>query len=65
MHTLRRRTARLFENMIAAGVGAIIVCLINGMSPQEIVALAVDNAHRIPDALPGLVAQVFGPGFLG
>lgn len=65
MQLIRRRIARLFENLIAAGVGALVVCLARGMTPSEIVAAVQANAHKIPDALPKMVQMIFAPGFLG
>lgn len=64
MSVLRRRFARMIENIIAFAVGAVIVCLINGMSPVEIAELAWANAHVIPEKLPEFVAEAFATGFL-
>ncbi|RFB04881.1 hypothetical protein [Parvularcula marina] len=65
MNMIRRRIARLFENMIAFCIGAVIICLANGMSPAEIVDLALTNAHKLPAAVPDMVSQIFAAGFLG
>ena len=65
MNIIKRRFARLFENMIAFGIGAVIICLAQGMSPAEIVDLALSNAHKLPEMVPELVGQVFAAGFLG
>lgn len=65
MNTIRRRLNRLFENLVAFAVGAVIICLANGMSPAEIVDLALANAHKVPEMVPELVGDVFAAGFLG
>ena len=65
MNIIRRRFARTFENLIAFAIGAVIVCLANGMSPAEIAELAWDKAHMVPEVLPEFIAQTVTAAFLG
>lgn len=59
MYSLRRRVARVSENLFAALVGAFVVALAQGMTPMEIVDYAVLNAHKLPELVQSLVIQAF------
>lgn len=63
MNTIRRRFARLTENMVAFAIGAVIVCLANGMSPAEMVDLALANMDQAPEKLPEILTSIFRTAF--
>lgn len=65
MGIIRRRIGRLFENLIAFGVGAVVVCLARGMTVGEIWQMAQSNAHRLPDLIGPMVSQILAPGVVG
>ena len=61
---IRHRISRIFENLFAMAIGAVIVALVNGMPPAEILDLALTNADKLPGLVSNMVTETFGTDIL-